>query len=106
MSWTRGLVFPGSLRDNAYSKINMKNAGAEGVRTHHINISFQGGRGGERDGGLLHVEEYVLDVSAPHGADRVSLRNWALQQPLDGFGDLCDALKLLGSHAPGWSEQH
>ncbi len=78
MSWTRGLVFPGR-RDNAYSEINMKYAGAEGVRTHHIDISFQCTRGGERDGGLLHVEEDVLDVSAPHGADRVSLGNWALQ---------------------------
>jgi len=82
------LIFPGR-DDNAYSEINVKYARTEGTRTHLVDISFQCARSGERDGGLLYVEEDVLDVSVPHGPI-VSLGNWALQQPLDGIGNLYD----------------
>ena len=76
MSWTRCLIFPGR-RNNAYSEIDMICAGAEGARTHHDDISFQGSRSGERDGGLIHGEEAMLDVSAPSGTAHFSSHSTA-----------------------------
>ena len=69
-----------------------------------VHVFLQGGGVDKRDGGLLHAEEAVLDVSSAHGANHVPFRKGALQQQGNSIGDRRDGrgssdLALRGGEA-------
>lgn len=79
-----GPTFQGLSRDQY-------EAGTINLAMHFVYIAFQCGGVDERDRGLLHVEEDMLDASAAYRADPISLRKRAPEQHLDGIGDCVDS---------------
>ena len=67
---TLSLGLPGR-RASACHKNRVSGAAATEGRTNLVHVFIQGSGVDERDGGLLHAEESVLDASPAYGADHV-----------------------------------
>lgn len=83
--WASGTTFQGLSRVQYEASRYMIE-----LRTYPIYITFQCDGVGERDWGLTHAEEAVLDASAAYRADPISLRKRTSQHHLNGIGNEVD----------------